>query len=107
MPAVDETSHVLVKGTLSTPTRQVVPNGNPHVSSVFAFLYFRSLPCSSESLSANQLLVTGLFYQQSHLFVAYRSEEHTSELQSRGHLVCRLLLEKKKNTTKHVIYCLS
>src|SRR5207253_9424968 len=32
-----------------------------------------------------------------------RSEEHTSELQSRGHLVCRLLLEKKKkkkNKTK-------
>src|SRR2546429_7146812 len=27
-----------------------------------------------------------------------RSEEHTSELQSRLHLVCRLLLEKKKNT---------
>src|SRR5207253_10303454 len=27
---------------------------------------------------------------------AHRSEEHTSELQSRGHLVCRLLLEKKK-----------
>src|SRR5437660_5358282 len=26
-----------------------------------------------------------------------RSEEHTSELQSRGHLVCRLLLEKKKD----------
>src|SRR5215510_710905 len=28
--------------------------------------------------------------------VKTRSEEHTSELQSRGHLVCRLLLEKKK-----------
>src|SRR5690625_6763712 len=28
--------------------------------------------------------------------MAARSEEHTSELQSRGHLVCRLLLEKKK-----------
>src|SRR5690625_6595367 len=28
--------------------------------------------------------------------IANRSEEHTSELQSRGHLVCRLLLEKKK-----------
>src|SRR5690625_6669393 len=27
--------------------------------------------------------------------VEHRSEEHTSELQSRGHLVCRLLLEKK------------
>src|SRR5690625_5531356 len=31
-----------------------------------------------------------------HLFGGSRSEEHTSELQSRGHLVCRLLLEKKK-----------
>src|SRR5439155_25945219 len=29
-----------------------------------------------------------------------RSEEHTSELQSRGHLVCRLLLEKKKTKQK-------
>src|SRR5437870_9263851 len=29
-------------------------------------------------------------------FEVGRSEEHTSELQSRGHLVCRLLLEKKK-----------
>src|SRR5437870_11516070 len=29
-----------------------------------------------------------------------RSEEHTSELQSRGHLVCRLLLEKKKKHNK-------
>src|SRR5690625_5899588 len=32
--------------------------------------------------------------------VQIRSEEHTSELQSRGHLVCRLLLEKKKLTRK-------
>src|SRR2546422_6830553 len=31
-----------------------------------------------------------------------RSEEHTSELQSRLHLVCRLLLEKKKIHTDHV-----
>src|SRR2546429_3968951 len=30
----------------------------------------------------------------------HRSEEHTSELQSRLHLVCRLLLEKKKNIIK-------
>src|SRR5437870_8726666 len=42
--------------------------------------------------------------QADHLFhygpscLSFRSEEHTSELQSRGHLVCRLLLEKKKNT---------
>src|SRR5690625_6861296 len=30
-----------------------------------------------------------------------RSEEHTSELQSRGHLVCRLLLEKKNHVINH------
>src|SRR2546427_6720133 len=32
-----------------------------------------------------------------------RSEEHTSELQSQSNLVCRLLLEKKKNNTKHIL----
>src|SRR5258708_13149291 len=32
---------------------------------------------------------------------ALRSEEHTSELQSPDHLVCRLLLEKKKKTEDH------
>src|SRR3712207_7383741 len=31
-----------------------------------------------------------------------RSEEHTSELQSRQYLVCRLLLEKKKKKHKHI-----
>src|SRR5690625_7099977 len=35
-----------------------------------------------------------------------RSEEHTSELQSRGHLVCRLLLENKNQLTEQdVLYC--
>src|SRR6266581_5807289 len=33
-----------------------------------------------------------------------RSEEHTSELQSPVHLVCRLLLEKKKQSPSHKIY---
>src|SRR5690625_6147319 len=36
-------------------------------------------------------------------FSIIRSEEHTSELQSRGHLVCRLLLEKKKENPRHFI----
>src|SRR2546429_4069067 len=39
------------------------------------------------------------------LMVTARSEEHTSELQSRLHLVCRLLLEKKKKT--HVRHTLA
>src|SRR5258708_21419106 len=34
---------------------------------------------------------------------APRSEEHTSELQSPDHLVCRLLLEKKNNTIIHCV----
>src|SRR3712207_7443889 len=33
-----------------------------------------------------------------------RSEEHTSELQSRQYLVCRLLLEKKKNIVDHLMF---
>src|SRR5690625_6984542 len=37
-------------------------------------------------------------YIQNHMNMK-RSEDHTSELQSRGHLVCRLLLEKKNNIT--------
>src|SRR5690554_7645834 len=37
---------------------------------------------------------------QSAQITVARSEEHTSELQSRPHLVCRLLLEKKKNKNK-------
>src|SRR5207253_7493881 len=40
-------------------------------------------------------ITAGLFRRLTR--AAARSEEHTSELQSRGHLVCRLLLEKKKN----------
>src|SRR2546422_11374739 len=39
---------------------------------------------------------SSLFLQQRQAMADLRSEEHTSELQSRLHLVCRLLLEKKK-----------
>src|SRR5260221_4505295 len=39
------------------------------------------------------------WYSSSHQRLAGRSEEHTSELQSHSDLVCRLLLEKKKNVT--------
>ena len=64
-----------------------------------------SLPLSSVSLSSLTLfhslpLTETLFL--SHTFSpSSRSEEHTSELQSRLHLVCRLLLEKKKKQNKN------
>src|SRR3712207_8105997 len=38
------------------------------------------------------------------IWAAQRSEEHTSELQSRQYLVCRLLLEKKKNNCHKIEY---
>src|SRR5690625_5423401 len=45
-----------------------------------------------------------LFFTIFLIFFIFRSEEHTSELQSRGHLVCRLLLEKKKDMQKRNRY---
>src|SRR5437870_9639169 len=45
---------------------------------------------------AKYLPMVRLIFQRKLRPFFHRSEEHTSELQSRGHLVCRLLLEKKK-----------
>src|SRR5690625_6831143 len=57
--------------------------------------------CSHQRCLAVAFAYTGCSKQpwELHRAAARRSEEHTSELQSRGHLVCRLLLEKKKNIT--------
>src|SRR2546425_6568531 len=46
--------------------------------------------------------VSGDFVEKD--LLAKRSEEHTSELQSLAYLVCRLLLEKKKNTTVSCLF---
>src|SRR5690625_7083208 len=43
-----------------------------------------------------QVLASGYISEEDFDLYRLRSEEHTSELQSRGHLVCRLLLAKKK-----------
>src|SRR5947209_12534377 len=52
-----------------------------------------SPPASQNTLGRIKVTMVG--------FVAGRSEEHTSELQSRQYLVCRLLLEKKKQPAPH------
>src|SRR5690606_40150349 len=52
------------------------------------------LRVAAEAFPAIALLVVEIRFEQ----VRERSEEHTSELQSRENLVCRLLLEKKKKT---------
>src|SRR2546422_4310064 len=57
------------------------------------------LPSGELTLEANQMLSIPAGVEHS------RSEEHTSELQSRLHLVCRLLLEKKKiNGRRSALY---
>src|SRR5690625_5116342 len=56
-----------------------------------------SLPDSLDRVGVQADEITDLIFTHLHFdHCGGRSEEHTSEFQSRGHLVCRLLLEKKK-----------
>src|SRR5258708_25247029 len=84
----------------------------PTILSFFFFLMIRRPPRSTlfpyttlfRSLLTRMLSTISLVKNESPVLVMSdhgvpgRSEEHTSELQSPDHLVCRLLLEKKKNT---------
>src|SRR2546422_5940098 len=74
----------------------------PPRSTLFPYTtLFRSLArsgCVDLELLLRQELFEGV--PNRFLVVHDRSEEHTSELQSRLHLVCRLLLEKKKQRTE-------
>src|SRR2546422_6179515 len=58
---------------------------------------FKKVTVPSVTLEVNQAARIDISLQLGQ--TVERSEEHTSELQSRLHLVCRLLLEKKKTTT--------
>src|SRR5690606_40383388 len=64
----------------------------------FPAAYSRQSSCS-HSLARS----TALLHPVSRLLRRWRSEEHTSELQSRENLVCRLLLEKKKRHNPHQV----
>src|SRR2546430_10555898 len=81
----------------------------PPRSTLFPYTtLFRSVSCEEE-------FTPGIMYKRAtpNLFVVssirndrfwYRSEEHTSELQSQSNLVCRLLLEKKKKKYRYDLY---
>src|SRR5437016_9120005 len=83
----------------------------PPISTLFPYTtLFRSLGEFSRAafvvaLGSNLIYAAIAFYIASRIFKSesvlfrVRSEEHTSELQSLTNLVCRLLLEKKKNIT--------
>src|SRR2546422_1384776 len=73
----------------------------PPRSTLFPYTtLFRSRLAQRDRLRRDDVLERAALDPREHLLVdllGERSEEHTSELQSRLHLVCRLLLEKKKN----------
>src|SRR5690625_5305823 len=61
----------------------------------------QELSAAGANIESQVLATSGsLGYAVTDISGEVRSEEHTSELQSRGHLVCRLLLEKKKKIKK-------
>src|SRR2546430_10649708 len=75
----------------------------PPRSTLFPYTtLFRSSQLRVGILVSGQLAqFLDIFFQAFDFFLArdFRSEEHTSELQSQSNLVCRLLLEKKKTVT--------
>ena len=78
----------------------------PPRSTLFPYttLFRSALPGSGTRSEGVIVMVMGsvaLKCAKSDLSATDRSEEHTSELQSPDHLVCRLLLEKKKETQQH------
>src|SRR5439155_25228348 len=69
----------------------------PPISTLFPYTtLFRSVRSPGPTSAAPEITVIVPSELTTTMPVDGRSEEHTSELQSRGHLVCRLLLEKKK-----------
>src|SRR2546422_2281187 len=82
----------------------------PPRSTLFPYTtLFRSIPpqiivstnyTGADAVTIEQSVATPLEQQMNGVD---RSEEHTSELQSRLHLVCRLLLEKKKKITTQIV----
>src|SRR3712207_8797532 len=65
-----------------------------HMGNIISFLFITFLFIQFADLIPKRI---AMVYPER---IALRSEEHTSELQSRQYLVCRLLLEKKKNLTE-------
>src|SRR5690348_17664317 len=71
----------------------------PPRSTLFPYTtLFRSSPCSRWSSVRSRCVRCCASALRAPFGATHRSEEHTSELQSPVHLVCRLLLERKKKT---------
>src|SRR5258708_10397448 len=68
----------------------------PLVEDLYKTLIGMEVPEALDLAARLEKYVKGSFVGIFDIFFVWRSEEHTSELQSPDHLVCRLLLEKKK-----------
>src|SRR3712207_8030595 len=68
-------------------------------------VHVRPAFCGSGMAGLGVMSAGTMYPLDSLVYIAARSEEHTSELQSRQYLVCRLLLEKKKKTTRVIEVC--
>src|SRR3712207_9527543 len=66
--------------------------------------FFGKIAGDSELTRTPNLALTNALTEHGEVETFVRSEEHTSELQSRQYLVCRLLLEKKKKTITTKLY---
>src|SRR5690554_7483368 len=95
--------HLAVNGLFDKPFDRVVSGINTHANLGDDIIYSGTVAAATEGRHlglpaiAVSLVNNGHFhYETAARAVRLRSEEHTSELQSRPHLVCRLLLEKKK-----------
>src|SRR5437763_6496445 len=70
------------------------------ISSPSALRFLAGLPFAATLMAILLVHELGHYFTARRYKTAVRSEEHTSELQSPMYLVCRLLLEKKKNRNK-------
>src|SRR2546429_5570452 len=75
----------------------------PPRSTLFPYTTLFRSPRRRYCARLGELLALALLVAQTGAVMHERSEEHTSELQSRLHLVCRLLLEKKKKHSDHTL----
>src|SRR5687768_18074237 len=89
----------------TTLFRSVPPDREPRPRRRESFLIRSSYGSTFALLRRNGkfLYISDLVNWREYAYTVFRSEEHTSELQSRLHLVCRLLLEKKKKKYYYAI----
>src|SRR3989449_7415453 len=85
----------------TTLFRSLPPSVHAHNKKYF-FCSDRMLTLQQRAIAAYLLRLCLFLPGAARFLTAQRSEEHTSELQSRLHLVCRLLLEKKKKNNNKI-----